>query len=106
MKAYKLMRLRKDGTLGSLFINRRAVIPVGEWLEAEPHRTRGYAYRPGWHCTFQPHAPHLSENGRVWVEVDVDSFTVYPRPESQGGEWVLAKRMKIVNVMEPSHSQA
>ncbi len=55
-----------------MFINRKAVIPIGVWLEAESYPTKGYAYRPGWHLTFEPNAPHLSENGRVWVEAEVD----------------------------------
>jgi len=41
MIAYKLMRLRKDGTLGSLFINKKKVYPIGEWLEAEFIPTKG-----------------------------------------------------------------
>jgi len=91
MKAYKLMRLRKNGTLGSLFINKRDVIPIDVWLEAEDHPTKGYAHRPGWHCTFKPVAPHLSLKNRVWVEVEVEDFEVFERPISQGGKWILAK---------------
>lgn len=87
MKAYKLMRLKKDGSLGSLFINRKATIPIGEWLEAECIPTDGFQIRKGWHCTFIPQAPHLKEklaNGevRVWVEVDVEDYETYDRPES------------------------
>jgi len=100
MKVYKLVRKRKDGSLGSLFINRRARLPVNEWMEAESHSTKGYAYRPGWHCTLKPCAPHLSEKGRVWVEVKVEDYIIYNRPESQGGEWVLADRMKIIGELK------
>ncbi len=96
MKAYKLMRLRKDGTLGSLFIYRKNVIPIGIWLEAEDHPTKGYAHRPGWHCTYKPEAPHLSKKNRVWVEVEVEDFSIFERPINQGGKWILAKKMKIV----------
>ena len=99
MKAYKLVRLRKDGTLGSLFINRKAIIPIGVWLEAEDHPTKGYAHRMGWHCTFKPVAPHLSEKGRVWIEVEVEDYKVYKRPINQGGEWILANRMKVVGII-------
>ena len=99
MKAYKLMRMRKDGTLGSLFINKKAVIPLGEWLEAEDHPTKGYAHRPGWHCTFKPEAPHLTMRGRVWVEVEVEDYGVFERPINQGGKWILAKIMKVVKIM-------
>lgn len=106
MKAYKLMKLRRNGTLGPLFINARQIIPVGEWLPAEAHSTKGFAYRPGWHCCFRPVAPHLSEKGRVWVECDVEQFRTYDRPESQGGAWVLAERIRINRVMEPHEVEA
>lgn len=98
MKAYKLMRLRKNGTLGSLFINARFVYPIGEWLTAECFPTKGFAVRQGWHCTFEKNAPHLSTKGRAWVEVEVENFTTYNRPESQGGKWILAERMKIIRI--------
>ena len=104
MRAYKLMRMRKDGSLGSLFINTKVRIPVGEWLFAECHPTKGYAFRPGWHCTFKPVAPHLSTKGRVWCLVDISDFEEYERPERQGGKWLLAQRMKVIRV-EPSKSK-
>jgi hypothetical protein len=96
MRAYKLMRLRKNGTLGSLFINRREVYPIGKWMDAEYIPTKGFAKRAGWHCTLRKYAPHLSTKGRVWVEVEVEDFTPYLRPESQGGAWILAQKMRII----------
>ena len=100
MLVYKLMRKRKNGTLGSLFINKKAVIPIGEWLEAHDYPTKGYMRRFGWHCTFQPIAPHLSPKNRVWVKCEVEDYETYARPESQGGTWVLAKKMKVIEVMD------
>jgi hypothetical protein len=70
-KAFKLLRLRKNGTIGPLFINRKQVIPVGQWLPAEDHPTNGFAHRPGWHVTPKPIAPHLSIKDRVWMEVEI-----------------------------------
>jgi hypothetical protein len=101
MTAYKLLRKRRDGSLGPLFINRKQVIPYGEWLPAENHPTKGFAVRPGWHCAPTPEAPHLKtelRNGerRVWCEVSVEQFTEYARPASQGGKWLLAERMRII----------
>lgn len=96
MTAYKLMKIRKDKSLGSLFINSKVKIPLDQWLIAEAYPTKGFAFRPGWHCCFKPIAPHLSTKGRVWVEVEIEDFKTYPRPESQGGEWVLANKMKIL----------
>ena len=95
--AYKLMRVRRDGTLGSLFINRGFVIPVGEWLEAEDHETKGYAYRPGWHCSVVPSAPHLKEDGRTWFKVEVQDYYMLARPKHQGGVWLIAQWMRVVD---------
>jgi hypothetical protein len=39
MIAYKLFRVRRDGSIGPLFINRNLRIPVGVPLPAEAHRT-------------------------------------------------------------------
>lgn len=91
----------KDGSLAPLFINAKSRMAVGEWMQAENHPTKGFAERQGWHCTLKTIAPHLAinpKNGtpRVWVEVEVDEVEYYNRPESQGGTWVLAQRMKVV----------
>lgn len=96
MIAYKLIRKLKDGSLSPLFINKNSRIPIGVWLDAEEHPTKGFAFRKGWHCTLEPKAPHLSTKDRIWVEVEIDDFEYYKRPESQGGTWVLAQRMKVV----------
>lgn len=100
IKGYKLLRLRKDGTLGPLFINARMRIPVGKWLKAESHPTKGYALRPGWHCTTKPIAPHLSTKGRVWCKVTMKGARKFPRPQSQGGTWLLAKWLRIDEVLD------
>lgn len=97
IKAYKLFRIRKDGTLGPLFINRKQVIPMNKWLRAEDHPTKGYAHRPGWHVAKRPFAPHLSPKGRVWKRVEVKDIEVLKRPAIQGGVWMLAKWMRVKN---------
>ena len=103
MKAYKLFRLLKDGSISPLFINKTQRLKEGVWYQAEFHPTKGFSsqYGGGWHCTFKPCAPHLSMNlksgeERVWCEVDIEDYKTYDRPESQGGSWVLAQRMKIL----------
>ena len=98
MIAYKLFKVRANGTIGPLFINARQVVPVGVWLDAEAHETKGFAYRPGWHCTFTPEAPHLKTDTpkRAWFKVEIEDFTTYARPESQGGSWVLANRLRVL----------
>ena len=96
MIAYKLLRVRRDKSLGPLFINCRQRIPIGIWLDAEPHRKKGFAFRPGWHCTALPVAPHLSIKGRAWYKVEVEEYAKYARPESQGGTWLLAGKMRVL----------
>lgn len=97
MKAYKLFRVRKDGTLGSLFIHRRQVIPVGVWLKAEPHLTKGYAFRPGWHCFPDLKAPHLTLDGRKWFVVEVMDYQRFP---TRTGIWIVAQEMKVIGEYE------
>lgn len=94
-KGYKLVRLRQNKTLGSLFINRKQVIPINQWLLAENHETKNFKFRPGWHVLLSPIAPHLSKKGRVWVSVDVADYQEIKRPSSQGGTWLLANKIKV-----------
>jgi hypothetical protein len=96
MIVYKLIRKRKDGSFGPLFINRKQVLPIGKWLVAENHPTKGYANRPGWHCCNKPEAPHLSMNGRRWLKVEIKDYYEFKRPKTQGGVWFIAKQMKII----------
>jgi len=96
MIAYKLLRVLKNGDITPLFINKSNRLPIGEWLMAESHPTKGFKVRPFWHCTSQPHAPHLSTKGRHWFIVEMEEFTEYQRPESQGGLWYLANKIKII----------
>ena len=99
MIAYKLFRQRRDGSLGPLFINARQRVPVGEWLEARDVPTKGFAHRPGWHSGAAPSAPHLSERGRVWAEVEIEDYHTFLRPKAQGGEWLISKRLKVNRVL-------
>jgi len=99
MIAYKLVRQLKDGQLSPLFINKKSRLPIGEWMESENHPTNGFKERQGWHCTLTPVAPHLSKKKRVWVEVEIKDYEYYNRPESQGGTWVLADKMKINKIL-------
>lgn len=102
MIAYKLFRIRKDGTLGPLFIDARLRVPVGKWMQAKAVRTEGFAFRPGWHVCSRKSAPHLSKRGRVWCKVSIDDdgwIIPHHRPLSQGGLWYTAQRMKVLKVL-------
>jgi len=93
---YKLFRVKKDGTLTSLFINKKVALAVGKWLKARPYRTPGFAFRPGWHATTRPHAPHLTTKGRVWKKVALKGVKKFYRPAHEGSVWYLATQMKIL----------
>lgn len=95
-RAFKLFRVRRDGTLGPLFINRRLRIEIGKMLHAECHPTKGFAVRPGWHTCSKPIAPHLSKRGRRWFVVKIEEWTEHLRPKRQGGMWYTAKRMTVI----------
>lgn len=100
MKAYKLLKLRKNGTLGPLFINAKQVIPLGVELPAEEHHKKGFKFRPGWHACQKPTAPHLGKKGRVWAEVRLGgAVRVHTRPESQGGVWYTAGSMEVLRLL-------
>lgn len=101
MIVYKLFRLRKDGSIGPLFINARLRMKIGEWMPAEFHPTKGYAVRPWWHCCALPIAPHLTEKGRVWAACEVDEYMTYFRPQNQGLKWILAKKIKVLKILTP-----
>ena len=103
IKAYKLLKIREDGTIGSLFINKTQVIPLNKWLQAEDHPTKGYAHRPGWHVCLDAVAPHLTMKGRVWCEVEVEDYYALKRPEFQGTTWILANRMRVLRLTDIKH---
>jgi len=101
---YKLFTENNDGSLSPLFIDAKRKLPIGEWMKAECIPTKGFAVRQGWHCTYTKHAPHLKMNlangkKRIWCLCEVKDTQEYNRPESQGGKWVLAQQLKIVEVV-------
>lgn len=105
IKAYKLFRLTKDGELAPLFINRKQRIKLDVWLDAEAHPTKGFAFRKGWHLCLSKNAPHLKLNlksgeVRVWCGVECDNVQYLNRPESQGGTWLLAQRMRVIKICD------
>ena len=101
MRVFKLFRQRAGGSLGPLFINARLRVPLGVWLPAEDHPTKGFARRPAWHSGLLPSAPHLSERGRVWAECEVpdDDWQIFKRPSNQGGAWILSQAIKVNRVL-------
>jgi hypothetical protein len=99
VKAYKLVRKLKSGRLSPLFINKTLSIELGKWYESENHPTKGFKERQGWHCTVKPLAPHLSKTDRVWVEVEIDEYSIFETSKHQGSIWLLANKIKFVRVL-------
>jgi len=95
VRAFKLLRHRRDGSYGPLFIDRSRVINTGVWLKAESVPTPGFAFRPGWHAAAKPFAPHLSIRGRQWCAVTLRGVKEHIRPATQGGLWYTAKYMRV-----------
>lgn len=100
-RVFKLFKVRKDGSIGSLFMNAKRKLPVGEWIAAGNHHRKGFALRPAWHATDKPVAPHLkpelsSGEVRKWFVVEIANFEELVRPEIQGGKWYLAQQIKII----------
>ena len=100
MIGYKLMRKRRDGTYGSLFIDRARRLVPGIVYPEQDVKTKGYAHRPGWHVCERPYAPHLSTNGRVWCKVSFAHKDTVIRPECQGGIWYLGRDMEIIEEVQ------
>lgn len=96
MIAYKLLRVRKDGSLGSLYFDRRTPLELGVWLLARQHFRRGFTPRVGWHALLRPWAPHLSAKGRRWYRVELENVETLERPTAQGGTWLIGQAMFIV----------
>ena len=99
MIAYKLVRKLKSGKLTPLFINKTQGIELNTWYESECHPTKGFKVRQGWHCTSTPNAPHLTNKGRVWLKVEIEDVTEHQRPQSQGGLWYLADKIKFMEIL-------
>lgn len=118
---FKKVNIYKDGSLHPLFIDKNRPFVLGKWMHCEYHPTSGFKPRSvidnfgnektgGWHCCFEPYAPHLSDelkNGhkRVWLEcLAKGNTTVYKRPWNQGGNWILVEWLKPVRILENDKS--
>lgn len=96
---YKLFEMNDRGELFPLFIDKNTPVPIGEWMKAEFHPTKGFAARGGWHIGADvPDAPWLksydgTDTGyykprwkfgkRVWCEVEYNASTDYNKEVSE-----------------------
>lgn len=105
MFAYKQFRIDKNGNLHPLFVFATETIPLGVWLVAKEgvRTTDGkvksklgpLAFRPGWHLSDAPFAPHIGikENGKVrymrpdtvWALCEVNDTNDYTPEAHQNG---------------------
>ena len=105
MKMYKQFRIDRDGNLHPLFVDTNRTIPVGRWLTAklgertESGKVRSklgpLAYRPGWHLSEAPYAPHIGVkvNGEirymhpdtVWALCEISSDVDYTAEARERG---------------------
>ena len=105
MLAFKQFRIDKSGNLHPLFVFANETVPVGKWLiaKAGPRTENGkvasklgpLAYRPGWHLSEAPYAPHIGvkENGKVkymkpdtvWALCEVNTTVDYTPEARQNG---------------------
>ena len=88
-RGFKLFEMDTENNLYPLFIDKKTVYPIGEWIYAENHPTNGYAKRPGLHVGEICSAPWLmSADGtyksqrskywkRVWCEVEYNATVDY-----------------------------
>jgi hypothetical protein len=96
--AYKLMRKRVDGSIGSLYIGRAKKLPINEWIKSECIPTKKFKVRAGWHTLSKPVAPHLKKDidQRKWFYVQISNYKKIERPKSQGGIWYISDWIKII----------
>ena len=83
---YKLFEQNSDGELFPLFIDKNTAVPVGEWIAAEFHPTKGFAARGGWHIGADvPDAP--------WLKAYDGTDTGYYKPRWKDGKrvWCLVE---------------
>jgi hypothetical protein len=108
MKAFKLFRVRRDGSLGPVIINRGQRVPVGKWLKCEDHsdkaRSYGVAVRVGFHATKEAHAPHLTNgskqaitDNRTWFVVELRKVRAEHRGVDGGSDWYVAEQMRVLH---------
>ena len=73
MKAYKLLRVKKDGKLYPLYVDADTPTPMGVWLEAKcgeltsdgkvKSKLGSLCFRPGYHLSNLPYASHIGRKG-------------------------------------------
>lgn len=112
MKAYKKVRVLKDGQYYPLFIDNKKPFVFGEWQHSEFHPKNGFAPRSigtdesgnelgGWHSCPKPEASWIADElksgeKRVWMECEIKNVKEYVRPQ---GVWFLSEWLKPLRIL-------
>lgn len=104
-KVYKLLEVH-GGKLYPLYVNAKEETPIHEWLEAKcgeiteegkvkAGKLKKLAFRPGWHTSRLPYAPHIGKkvNGeimamhdnQVWCECFIKDEVNYQEKADKNG---------------------
>ena len=103
MLMYKVMRVKSDGMLYSINVNRRKPYNIDEWVTAEYILTKHYHDKKGFYGFEKPDVTKYKyklQRGerRVWVECEVSDYEiVYYAPDQVN--WVIAQKMKIIRAL-------
>ena len=103
MKMYKIMRVKTDGMLYPIGVNRYRSYNVGEWYDAEHIESRKYKTKKGFYGFEKPSSKRYKESlrrgeKRVWVECETEDCELYYHP-MDGETWMIAQRMKILRAL-------
>ena len=111
-KAYKLLKINKNGQLFPLYVLANKETPVGEWIPAESGELQangkvkaklgdGLCYRPGWHLAEVPFADWIGERqadgtlarrkDNVWCEVEYPTDIDYNPEAFENGKRTTKK---------------
>lgn len=107
MKAYKLLRIKKDGKLYPLYVDTNTPTPIGEWIEAKCGEMTDngkvksalgpLCFRPGFHLSDLPYASHIGRKGdsgeiefmnenHVWCECEYAADIDYQPLVNENGK--------------------
>lgn len=97
---FKQFRIDKSGDLHPLFVNSEEIIETRKWLTAtEGERTKNgkvksklgpLAYRPGWHLSEAPYAPHIG--------IKEDGVIKYQRQDTVWALCIVCNRIDWTNI--------
>ena len=103
MKMYKIMRVRSDGMLYSIGVNRNKPYDIDEWYTAEHIVSRKYKTKKGFYGFEKPDNERYKTtlqrgDRRIWVECEVEDYEFYHHV-MDGATWVIAQRMRMIRAL-------